>query len=323
MTRRAGLDQDTDLIAAEWAVRRAEGLEPHERAEFDEWLGDDPANWRAYKETSRVWGDLAEMDLRAAERKIEAGRRRRAPVWAAIAATLVAGLIGVQAIRAAPDKVYESERGEVRTVRLQDGSHVTLGAGSAIAVNFERNGRHVVLRRGEALFDVTHDPSRPFDVRAADTQVRVVGTRFVVKSAPEAVRVDVIQGIVRVAKTENPLLAPFIAAPAAEKIVRGQRLESPRGEDLKPLPDVDPAEAAPWTHGRLVYENASLAEVVADLNRYSTGGVELTSKELGELRVTAALSQDQVSQFVTSLPATLPVQVHRQADGRIEISPAA
>ncbi|HEX5776694.1 MAG TPA: FecR domain-containing protein [Caulobacteraceae bacterium] len=319
--RSSKLDTDTDLVAAEWAVRRAEGLDPAERAEFDRWLGEDPGAWRAFKESDRLWNDLADMDLRAVEGRSAVPRRRRLPAYAAIAAALVAAVIGVQILDQRPVR-YESGLGEVRTVRLADGSDVTLGADSAIAVRFDDDGRHVRLRRGEAMFDVRHDPAKPFEVRAADTQVVVLGTRFTVKAAPDAVRVDVIQGVVRVAKTESPLLAPFSRPAPARKITRGERLDSRQGEPLQALPAIDPAEAAPWAQGRLVYENASLAEVVADLNRYSVTPVELGTRQLGELRVTAALNQDQVGQFLSSLPATLPVRIARGDAGEVVIEPA-
>lgn len=316
-------DTDTDLVAADWAVRRGEGLDAAERAEFDRWLGAEPGHWRAFKASDRVWNDLAGMDLRAIESGTAAApaRRSRLPVWAAVAATIIAAVIGVQVLSPQPTR-YESGRGEVRAVRLADGSIVTLGADSAISVRFDDTGRHVQLRRGEAMFDIAHNPNYAFDVRAADTRVTVLGTRFTVKAAPEAVRVDVIQGVVRVSKAESPLLAPFIASSPARKITRGERLESRKGEPPQALPTIDPEKAAPWVSGRLVYENASLAEVVADLNRYSATGVELGTKELGDLRVTAALNQDQVGQFLSSLPATLPVRIERTDAGKVLIEPA-
>jgi transmembrane sensor len=207
-------------------------------------------------------------------------------------------------------------------VRLADGSTVTLGADSAISVRLDEHGRHVRLRRGEAMFDVVHDQSRPFDVRAADTTIIDLGTTFTVKAAPGAVRVNVIQGAVKVQKDEPVLIAAFAPPAPARKISRGERLESRQGEPLQALPDADPAQAAPWARGRLVYENASLAEVVADLNRYVPGHIELASPGLGEMRVTAALNQDQVGQFLSSLPNTLPVRVQREEGGRVIIGPA-
>jgi len=320
MSRPSPLEPDVDLEAADWAVRRAEGLNPDERAEFDAWLAEKPAHWRAYKDSDRVWGELAAMDLRALEPARP--RRRWLAGVSAVAASVIAAVVGYQTITTLPQATYQSGRGEVRTVRLADGTTVTLGAASAIAVRFDETGRHVRLRRGEAMFDVVHDARRPFQVRAADTTVTDLGTRFTVKAAPDAVRVNVIQGEVRVEKAEPALIAAFTAPPPARQMTKGERLESRHGEPLQALPKADPAAAAPWTQGRLVYENASLAEVVADLNRYSPSQIALASPALGELRVTAALNQDQVGQFLSSLPATLPVRVQREEGGRIVIDSA-
>lgn len=319
MTRPSSLDREADLTAAEWTVRRSEGLTPEERAEFDQWLAERPAHWRAYNDSDRIWDDLAGAEPYEAA-PIRAPRRRLL-VGGMIAAGLAA-LVGYQVISAAPRDVFESGRGEVRSIRLADGSSVTLGADSAIAVRFDRAGRHVRLKRGEAMFDVFHDASRPFDVRAADTRVTVLGTRFTVKAAPGAVRVDVIQGVVRVAKTEPAIVAPFVRADSGRKITRGERLESRRGEPLQALPAAAPNAAAPWTQGRLVYDDISLAEVVADLNRYLPTQVELANKALGEMRVTGALDQDQAARFLNSLPGTLPVKVRKTADGRTILEPA-
>lgn len=319
--------RDRHAEAGEWTLRRREGLSRAEQAALQTWLDEDTRHGRALDQSERLWDELADADLRGLDAGLggEARPRRRAvPAWAALAATLAVGaVIGVGAY-SPPGQAYATEHGEVRTVRLADGSAITLGAKSKVVVRMTGDGRQVDLREGEAVFDVAPDASRPFRVRAADTQVTVLGTQFVVKAAPDRVRVDVIKGVVRVAKAENPLVAPFIRNEAVgERIVRGERLESPRGDDLKRIASVDPAAAAPWTQGRLVYENASLAEVVDDLNRYGPVDVELASKELGDLRVNAALRRDQAGAFLDTLPATLPVRIERAPDGRTTIRPAA
>ena len=318
--------RDRHAEAGEWTLRRREGLNRAEQAALQAWLDEDAGHDRALEQSERIWDELADIDLRGQDAKLggeRQPRRRALPAWGAIAATLVGGAVIGVGLYSPGGQAYATEHGEVRTVRLADGSSITLGAESKVVVRLDGDSRRVELRQGEAVFDVAPDASRPFRVHAADTQVTVLGTQFVVKAAPDRVRVDVIKGVVRVAKAENPLVAPFIRnETVGERVVRGERLESPRGDDLKRIASVDPNAAAPWTQGRLVYENASLAEVVDDLNRYAPVDVELAEGELESLRVTAALRRDQADAFLDTLPATLPVRIDRAAEGRIVIRPA-
>ena len=319
--------RDRHAEASEWAFRRREGLNRAEQSDLKTWLGEDARHTRALEQSDRVWDDLAEIDLRGLDARLGGGRLRTLrlamPGWAAMAAALLVAVLAGIGLYVPGGRAYATEHGEVRTVHLGDGSSIILGAKSKIVVRLDRDSRQVDLRRGEAVFEVAPDAARPFRVSAADTQVTVLGTRFVVKAAPDRVRVDVIKGVVRVAKTESPLVTPFIRNEAVgERIVRGERMESPRGADLHRITSVDPVDAAPWMQGRLVYENASLAEVVDDLNRYAPVRVKLASAELGALRVNAALRRDQASTFLDTLPATLPVKIDRHADGRITIRAA-
>src|SRR5688500_14994795 len=70
-------------------------------------------------------------------------------------------------------------RPETRT--LPDGSVVELNAGAELALEFNSALRRVTLVRGEAHFQVTKNPERPFVVRAGNAEVRAVGTAFAVQ----------------------------------------------------------------------------------------------------------------------------------------------
>ena len=315
---------ERDETAADWAVRRREGLSPTEQAELDVWLAESPANRRAFERSDAVWTDWKALDLKALAKPGAvivplAPKPTRAiprlPAWATIAASLAVVAVTAGVLLANAGQVIATERGEVRTVALADGSRVTLGAGSKIAVRFDASGRHVQLRRGEALFDVRHDAARPFDVRAEDTRVTVLGTQFMVKAAPDRVRVDVVEGVVRVNKDDGLIAQALAAHPALpQELIRGERIESPKGARLAKVETVDPAKIAAWTKGRLVYADAPLGEVVSDLNRYAGSRIELESRDLDGLRVTAALRQDQVPGFLQSLPSTLPVTLEQRGD---------
>ncbi|WP_262422640.1 FecR family protein [Brevundimonas denitrificans] len=94
--------------------------------------------------------------------------------------------------------VHETAVGERRDIRLADGSLVNLDTDSRIRVVFDQQGRRVELLEGQALFDVTPDPQRPFSVEAAGARVVAVGTVFEVRRRGERVDVTLVSGRVNV-----------------------------------------------------------------------------------------------------------------------------
>ena len=304
-----------DLTAAEWAVRSREApLVPADQTALDAWLAEHPANAEALEASGAVWGGLESLDLKALDAAATPARRPAVPAWAAMAASVaLASVVGTAVLTDPLAPAYATGRGEVRVVKLADGSTVTLGAHSKIRVRYDARGRHVSLSDGEALFSVRHDPARPFEVSAYDTRVTVLGTQFTVKrTGGEGVRVAVLQGLVRVDKAPGLLATTTVRQ--TERLAPGERVSSPRGERLAPVTTVDPANIAPWTRGLLVYENASLAELADDVNRYGGVRVKLADADLSSMHVTAAFRPYQVGQFMETLPATLPVAVTRDGE---------
>ncbi|MDI1364487.1 MAG: FecR domain-containing protein, partial [bacterium] len=81
----------------------------------------------------------------------------------ALAGVVAAGvviLIGSQA------KTYQTDIGERVTAHLDDGSTVQLNTDTRLRVRFRLGERRLELVKGQAFFDVAHDPRRPFLVTA-------------------------------------------------------------------------------------------------------------------------------------------------------------
>ena len=85
------------------------------------------------------------------------------------------------------------------TVNLPDGSIVSLEKGSRLKypANFETDKREVFLE-GEAFFEVTKNPLKPFLVHAQGVMTKVLGTSFRVKAFDKNVKVQVKTGKVAV-----------------------------------------------------------------------------------------------------------------------------
>ena len=320
--KRTGTDIDRE--AAEWLARHEmTRLTPAEAEAFETWRAADPRHAEAFEAVSRTLADVASLSSLAELEPLEPER----PAWrgraafGAIAATLAAVLVA-PALLDRPDIEASTLVAEIRPITLPDGTKVTLGASSEIRADFTDGERRVRLVRGEAFFEVA-DNARPFVVDAGGTEIRDIGTSFDVKRGAGKVEVGVLDGVVEV--RPNGVLG---RGPVVRRLEAGQRVRA-RDAGLGPIVtsarvgavEIAPAAAGAWREGQLAYDDAPLADVVADLNRYSRPGVRLEAGAAGEARLAASFKADEIDKFLAELPAVAPVTVTRGEDGAILISP--
>ena len=168
------------LEAHHWRARNDDGLNEAQRAEFLSWIQSDPAHAEAYAEAELVWhalGTAPVTDALARHRKadtvshIAAFRARSLPrafqrARMAIAATvvlLVSAVVFFNSSSEAPPlppvqtALHQTELGEVKELRLDDGSQVVLGPRSTIEVTLRPDARQIELLGGSAFFDLYSD----------------------------------------------------------------------------------------------------------------------------------------------------------------------
>lgn len=158
---------------------------------------------------------------------------------AAAVVLLVVTQSGDDAATRTADRDGAGERAETPArLDLRDGSHALLTADAHVRVDMQTEQAVVLTQTaGRVVYDVRHDPSRSFEVRARAVTVRVRGTRFAVAIDGEWIDVAVERGLVEVeAGGRAPLLE------AGETIrVRGDG----RATRAADVPSGDVAEAAP------------------------------------------------------------------------------
>ncbi|MCO3280055.1 DUF4880 domain-containing protein [Pseudomonas aeruginosa] len=180
--------------AAEWAIRLDGGdLDRSRREALDGWLAADPRHPAALALAQRTWkqlGSLAEprtmvqTPVASAPRRA-GGRRKGWRGWAAAAAVLLALGSAWNERDAGVTWLadHSTGKGEVRILRLVDGSEVELDAQSAIDVAYDSRERRVRLLEGSAIFRAApraERETRPFVVESAGGSTRALGTRFLV-----------------------------------------------------------------------------------------------------------------------------------------------
>ena len=299
--------EDIEAEAARWFARhRADAEHPGDIAAFSSWSAT-PGARLAYDRVSQMWDAIGLLDghpdLRAVAEPVSSSRRWWP--WAAgitaVAASLAVVVMGPIRLDAPGRPVeqvatlhFASRVGERMPVALTDGSVVTLDTNSAIAVDMEPQRRLVTLTRGRAYFHVAKAPERPFVVRASGQSVVAVGTSFSVDAAAQGVEVVLVEGRVRVMRTTESATGNRV------EMVAGDRLSVSRGGQLT-LRRTDAARATAWLAGKLVFDEAPLRDVAAELNRYSTRKIVFADPATADRRISAVLGTGDIDSFVAAV----------------------
>lgn len=311
--------------AAEWLVRLQDPtLTLDESLEWQRWIEADERHARAFERLENIW-DRPWNVLGSEKRRVERSRAtRRTWALAASAAGIAAMagwlLIGNPAGRsAASSEVVHTIIGENRTIHLSDGSSVTLGGRSQLAVSMEPRARRLELLTGEAYFTVAKDPGRPFTVRAGGATVTAVGTEFNVRRSSDRVVVAVVEG--RVAVAPEPPLPPVAwlmrsSAREPTQLSAGQFVTF-AGDEVKETSRLaDPATSTAWRSGQLIFREEPLRYAVEDVNRYSPKPIVIADEAIGEIRISGTVLDADVQGWLQTLQSAFGLEI-RQEPGRI------
>lgn len=296
--------------AARWMALLDSGdCNEADRLAFARWLDEDPRHRWAFQELSEVWAQL--RTLSDVKPLLDHPKVRRLPAaatgprpaaalpparrreWSTALASVfaLAGMVAFLAANVGTER-FETATGEIREVRLADGTTVELNALTRMDVEMDRESRHVRLTAGDAVFHVARD-GRPFVVSTDRGSVAALGTTFAVRQDGGTMEVSVLAGRVAVtrAATGLPLTVydgkvDFTPRPATAVLDPGERIdvsavlhdpESVRPDELR--------RDLAWRDGVVVYEDEPLQSVVRDMRRYSRVSIHLADRELRDLRV--------------------------------------
>ncbi|HEX8757905.1 MAG TPA: FecR domain-containing protein [Steroidobacteraceae bacterium] len=358
-------EDEIKVAARQWLLRLSlESPTEQESAQFAAWCAQDPRHAAAYRRFEAIWQDAAmlrelEPLARVPAARISWWQRLRAslaihPLRWATSASLMAAIAALGLWSLLTPAHYSTGIAQVRDIHLSDGSEITLGASSSLAVTYRRHERRVVLTSGVAFFSVVKNVSRPFVVIVGDEEVRDLGTKFEVRREPTGMRVTVVEGTVEVMPvpklasvtdrgarpsahlTRNVKLAstatirgqapiaPFVLTASdssdARILTAGRQITvGPNG--VIPAPQAMPAvEPAAWRYGRLVYVDTPLRDIIADANRYSRQPIEIEDPQVANTRVSITYPSDQVEQMVSALARSLSLRVERREGGVIVLA---
>lgn len=276
------------------------------RSDFDaasRWRRQSAAHEAAFAEATRLWRDFgaAGRDLLAQE---------GAPQWSppmSMSRRAMLGGSGALAAAAAAYAVinpplglwpsfdelradYRTTTGEQRRLTLADDVSVRLNTQTAIAVPASDNTRdQVTLIAGEASFVMPPQSTRPLAV-LADTGLTLANrARFDVRNVGNNVCVTCFEGDVRVEQGAQTVHVGVNQQLRYDKNGIGQAIA------------INPADAAAWRDGVLIFRDIPLTDVIAELNRYRPGKIMLVKAGLAQKSVSGRFRIERIDDIVAWL----------------------
>lgn len=308
--------EQIDARAAEWFLARSEDqIDGDAEATFEAWLAQSPTHQLAYWRMEAGWDRAGLLAAVRPPRRLMRGaeeRRPRSRWFVRVAAAVLIAAAGTSAFLFSQrdDAVtYETPVGGHRTVTLADGSRIELNTATVLKIASGGAGRHIELLQGEAFFEVKHDGTHPFVVDAGGHRLVDLGTEFSVRKTVDELKVGLVEGSVRLEKTNTwshtqlAVLAPGdVAVAASGKVTITKAVSQEVTDDLA------------WRQGRLVFRHATLAEAASQFARYNKQTLSIPDARVANLTFSSAFPTDGIEAFVRVAQKSLGLHVARHGD---------
>lgn len=317
--------QQIEEQAAEWMLRLHEGeLSEAQRLAFDCWKQQGPHYAAAAVRMEAVISRMqalrgkkspARAALNAAFAN-QQSRRSKSAVRTLLLACSLAVPAAALLLSPYPQRWMADVRngpGQWQTLRLADGSALSLNGISAANLHFDATQRRIELLQGEILVEVAHDQARPFIVQTAQGSMRALGTRFVVKREGDSTVLSMLESRVAAHSAD--------ARQSLEVAAGSQALIST--DSVRLTGSIDPAginEA--WRRHQLVVENRPLPEVLDEIARHRSGRLQFDRAALQSLRVSAVIPLDDSDHALQLLAQTLPITVQTYTPWLVIVNPS-
>jgi len=182
-------------------------------------------------------------------------------------------------------KKTSTERAEYKYILLPDSTQVWLNAGGTLDYpeHFDATTREVTLT-GEAYFDVKHAAEHPFIIHTGQIQTTVLGTAFNINAYADRsnIQVSVNRGKVKVSRG-NQVIAT---------LVKGQAVKVSQTGDTGPQKVITTNSVAAWQQGNMVYDDETLGDIIADLQRVYNVNIRVEKRQMLALRISTSFRRE-------------------------------
>lgn len=266
-----------------------------EEAAIRQWMEQSDENRRTFLRERKLFDALlllGDTESSQKEEKKPENKRKNLRIFLlkiATTAALFAGILfAYESIRQANAPLAM----QTLTVPAGQRIHLTLPDGTGVWLNarttlrypalFSKD-RRTVLLDGEAYFDVTKDPKRPFTVETKRYCVEVLGTRFNVEAYGEndTFETTLMQGSVKLISRKDPA-ETLLLAPDHKATLNKGRLE------ITPVEDYNPYR---WKEGLICFKDASFLTIMQTFEKYYGIPIRVENQKVQKFSYTGKFRQ--------------------------------
>jgi transmembrane sensor len=306
--------KEIDALAANWLQRRRFwDWSTEDQAKLDAWLAESLAHRAAYLRLSDIWnrtGRLVALRPRPVVRPALRFRSVFAHVAAGVAVVAVLATAVMWFRPEAPKQSYTTSIGGRETIVLVDGSRIELNTDTVLRVAKTGRERTVWLDKGEAYFQIRHDAARPFVVWADGHRITDLGTKFVVRREPDHLEVSLMEGRARL---EGPADQDAILVPGDVAVATAKSMSVSKKPEQLLSADLG------WRRGVLTFNRTTLADAVAEFNRYNHTRLAVADAATGKRRIYGTFPTTDVEAVTRVVQAVFGLKVALR-DGETVIS---
>jgi len=275
--------------AADWLQRREFwNWNEADQAALNAWLDQSLSHRIAYTRLEAAWNRtarVAALKTHDARSNIAESHSRAKTFFRLAAAFALMAAVGVGVasyFQASADTTYATALGERKIITLADGSRIELNTNTILRARLDEGHRHVTLVKGEAFFDIRHDAAHPFSVVAEGHRITDLGTKFLVRAQSNRLEVALMEGKAAFDAADGRMKSHIVLVPGDALVVSDNQIHTMQ-RTAKGL-----ANELGWRRGMLIFYNATLGEVAAELNRYNSHKLVLADPRAAAIRISAS-----------------------------------
>lgn len=266
------------------------------------------------KSSRQILNNIQEQIKAKSPRKIQRNHNLFKWTTATAAAILVAFFLSISLffdVQLKNDHLVQLQEitapnGHIEKLTLPDGTKVWLNPGSSIIYknDFTKETIRDVRLNGQAYFEVAKNPKKPFILEMGDIGLKVLGTTFNVCNYKEDHTIKIALKEGKVSLFEGA----YENAVNYTDLHPGQMAQYTKGQSGFAIQEANVNQLSSWINGVLTFRDETMSNVFRQLERWYNVKILVSDPEINDYLFTATIKTESLSQILTLLEFTSPIQ---------------